>query len=383
MQIWADWGLTMNGFHYLMGAVYCTPCDFASIEGFEDLVEPRFSDLPFERDPVAERVKSTIAEFEGDTTDRIDARKALLLLVAQDLRNVLGRIESTVIHNPDESLPRHRDIYDALLRSLGLSFSPPKLFIVDTFPKPYDKMDWVATSPDQADERDYGIVPGNYFKRAHLVPFRSDFLLAHEMIHQVIGEVDPNLLGRGLEEGIAVVFGELYVGAQVLGASLAQLYAGYHWFDRRASQGNRLYAEYARMAALIYQMHGLDGLIALVQSGRPKIKQVEQSLLGGKLDLDLPSGNWNREYTQLVQRVTMATVANLAVSPLARYIAPHAQVGATYEQISSNTGVSLSDVAQALDELQQQAVVIMTNESRVDYSDVDLLVASHSLRYDV
>jgi hypothetical protein len=373
----------MNGFHYLMGAVYRTPCDFASVAGFEDFVRPRFAELPFESQPVVERVRQTIAELEDGSGGRVDAHRAVLLLVAGDLRRLLGFLESQPIHDPNESMPRHRDRYSAVLRDFGLRFSPPKLFIVDAFPKPYDKMDWTATSPDQADERDYGIEPGNYFKRSHLIPFRSDFLLAHEMIHQVIGEVDASLLGRGLEEGIAVVFGELCVGARVLGADLARLYAGYHWFDRRASQGNRLYAEYARMAALIYRMHGLDGILALIQGGRPKIKQVERSLLGGDLSLDLPSGNWDAEYERLLYGITMATVENLAVGPLARYVAPHAQVGATFEQISAATNVALDDVQAALDELQQKAVVIMTNDARVDYSDVDLLIPSHSLRYDV
>jgi hypothetical protein len=372
----------VNGFHYLMGAVYCTPCDFASVEGFEVLMEPRFSDLPFERESVVERAESLIDEFERPT-GHVDNEKALLLLAAQDLRRVRSILPSQPVHDPNETLPINRDRYERLLRQLGLQFGPPRLFIVDAFPKPYDTMDWTATSPDRADQENYGIEPGNYFKRSRLVPFGSDFLLAHEMIHQIIGEVDPSLLGRGLEEGIAVIFGELFIGAQVLGATFAQLYAGYHWFDRRTSQGNKLYAEYARMAAIIYQLHGLDGLVAAVQGGRKKIKHVEQSYLAGDYDVDLPSGRWEDWYTKLLRKITMATIDNLVVSPLARYIAPQATVGATCAQISEATHVRPDDVAASLEELQHNTVVVMLDEDRVDYSDVSLLLPSHALRYDV
>jgi hypothetical protein len=372
----------VNGFHYLMGAVYCTPCDFASVEGFAALIEPRFSDLPFDRQPVVERTESVIAEFERPT-GQVDTEKALLLLAARDLRRARDIISSQPINDPNTTLPTNRDRYEGLLRQLGLQFSPPRLFIVDTFPKPYDTMNWTATSPDRADQENYGIEPGNYFKRSRLIPFRSDFLLAHEMIHQIIGEVDPYLLGRGLEEGIAVIFGELFIGAQVLGSGLAHLYAGYHWFDRRTSQGNKLYAEYARMAAIIYQLHGLDGLIAVIQGGREKIKHVEQAYLAGDFDVDLPSGRWEDWYTKLLRQVTMATIDNLVVSPLARYLAPHATVGTTCAQISEATRVLPEDVTTALEELQHNTVVVMLDEDRVAYSDASLLLPSHALRYDV
>ncbi len=372
----------MNGFHYFMGGVYCTPCDFASIEGFEALVKPRFADLPFECAPVVERIDSLVNEFEQPSI-AVDGAKALLLLAAQDLRQVRDALQMQTILDPNESLIVNRDHYEVLLRDLGLEFGPPRLFIVDTFPKPYDKMNWTATSPDRADEEDYGITPGNYFKKSHLIPFRSDFLLAHEMIHQIIGEINPYLLGRGLEEGIAVVFGELFVGSRVLSTEFAQLYAEYHWYDRRASRGNKLYAEYARMATIIYQNHGLDGLVAAIQAGRETIKEIERSYLMGNFDVDLPSGHWEDWYTKVLHKFTMTIVENLTVTPLARYIAPHVTAGTTVADIAAATRVSTDDVASCLAELEQNTVTVMVDDDRVAYSDISLLLPSHSLRYEV
>jgi hypothetical protein len=322
-----------------------------------------------------------VGEFERPD-GAVDADKALRLLLARDLLAVGATLAQQEIHDPTESLPRHRDKYEALLRSLGLDFSPPRLFIVDSFPRPYDTMDWVATSPDRADYESYGIEPGNYFKRRHLTPIASDILLAHEMIHQVIGEVDPYHLGRGLEEGIAVILGELYVAAQVVGGDKALLYARYQWYDRRAGQSNRLYAQYARMAALIYQRYGLDGVLALVRGGRRKIKEAERAYLEGDLKLDLPRGRWEDDYGDLLARFTV-TVEDLVVSPLARYVSSYLAVGKTVDQVAEEANVPLGDVKAALDELQRKTVLVVVDDDRVDYSDVDLVTSSYTLRYDV
>ncbi|MFD4668770.1 hypothetical protein ACFWNN_03495 [Lentzea sp. NPDC058450] len=372
----------VDGFHYLMGGVYCTPCGFASIKGFEDFVRPRFSDLPFDCDPVVERIDSLVCELEKSAGE-VDDEGALNLLVAADLRRIQGALRAHSINDPNQSMKANLDRYEVVLRDLGMQFGRPRLFIVDTFPKPYDKMDWTATSPDKADEKDYGITPGNYFKRSHLIPIRSDFLLAHEMTHQIIGEVNPNLLGRGLEEGIAVIFGELFVGAQVLGAELAGLYADYHWHDRRASRGNKLYAQYSRMAATVYQNHGLDGIMAAIRGGRDTIKAVERSYLLGNFDVDLPSGNWIDWYTKVLQKFTTTVMEDLVVSPLSRYIATHAAAGRTVAEIAALANVSPHKVSSSLSELEQDTVTVMLDGDRVAYSDINLLLPGHSLRYEI
>lgn len=372
----------MNGFHCLLGGIYHTACEFASLEGFRTQLEDRFSDLPFDQVLVIERAERLVEEFERPT-ERIDNDCALLLLLARDLRRIVDVLRRIPIPDPESSLLQHRDRFEAVMRDLGLDFSPPKLFIVDSFPRPYDTMDWVATSPDAADQRQYGIEPGNYFKRQHLVPYGSDVLLAHEMTHQVIGEVDPDWLARGLEEGIAVVFGELFVGARVMGKDVARAYARHQWFDRRAAQANRLYIEYARIAALIYHRYGLDGLLALVQSGRRKIKEIERSCLRGDFALDLPRGGWDDAYSDLVAEITMATIGDSVVNPLAKYIAEFVSVGATVDEIAHTARVTAVDVVAALEQIQHQAVLIMVDGDRVDYSDLDIAAATRTLRYRV
>lgn len=50
----------MNGFRYFMAGVYSTPCDFASVTTFGGLLEPRFSDLPFDKDAVLGRLRDVL-----------------------------------------------------------------------------------------------------------------------------------------------------------------------------------------------------------------------------------------------------------------------------------------------------------------------------------
>lgn len=370
----------MNGLQYLMGAIYKTRCEFASAEGFEEYLRPHFAQLPFDHQPVLKRLTSLIDEFEVPAGD-IDSKKALQLVVAQDLRRLSEVLNAERMGDPETGLEDHRARYEALLRDAGLSFQSPKLFIVDKFPSPYDQMDWSATSPDLADQESYGIEAGNYFKKKYLVPYRSEILLAHEMIHAIIGQIDSRWLGRGLEEGIAVIFGELYVGARVFGPDITYLYTLYQWFDARATQLNTLYADYARMAALIYRRYGLDGLTTLIRGGRTKIKDVEQACLEGDFDLDLPEGGWDAAYSLLVDRVAMATVNNMYVSPMGSLVARHVKVGDTVEEIAVKAGISEEQVSVALEELQRKVFLVVTDDGRVDYSDVGIVSKSRSLRY--
>jgi len=374
----------MNGLQYLMGAAYKTQCEFASMTGFEEYLAPYFADTPFQHQQVSARVLEVIRELEEQApSDGQFHEKALKLAVARDLRRLADVIASNKMHDPVISLESCRERYETIMRGVGLSFPRPKLFIVDTFPSPYNEMDWTATSPDPADQESYGIEPGNYFKKKHLVPYRSDLLLAHEILHFVIGQVDARWLGRGLEEGLAVVFGELYVGAQVFGADMAYLYALYQWFDVKSGQLNTLYAEYARMAALIYQLYGLKGTIALIQGGRQQIKKAEQSCLDGNFELGLPRGDWDSSYSLLVERVALSTVKNLHVSPGAALVARYVEQGRTVTEIADRAGLSEEQVSTALEELQLKVFLVVTDGGRVDYSDINLVSKSRSLRYDV
>jgi hypothetical protein len=375
----------MNGYQYLMGAVYCTRCSFGSVKGFSALLEPDFANLPFEGSAVLARLDSLLSSWEHIDEDiDIDIDKAKRLCVAQDLRAVRMTLVAKSVSNPELTLPNHLSRYASALRDLGLRFSDPQLFIVDVFPKPYDTMDWTATSPDRADQRDYGIEPGNYFKRKHLIPYRSDLLLAHEMIHHIIGEVDPDWLGRGLEEGLAVILGELFLGSRVVGTELAKNYTIYHWLDFGATQLKQTYTEYARQAAAIYRRHGLEGILSLVRSGRPKIKEVEKACLAGEWEqIDLPSGQWDDTYSAVLDSVTMGFIRHLVVSPLAHYVSRFVSTGSTVKRIAEESGVGFEGVRQALDELQHNTFLVMVNADRVDYSDVEMVSSVGALRYGV
>ncbi|MBT0772992.1 hypothetical protein KIH74_28875 [Kineosporia sp. J2-2] len=364
-----------------MGAVYYASCDFASLQGFEQFIEPYFRDTEFDGARVLARLEDVVETLESSSPP-YDGPAARKLLVARDLRRLADVLRgSAPLADPADSMPRNHERFESSFRRYGLSFSSPALHIVETFPAPYDTMDWTATSPDAADEREYGIEAGNYFKEKHLVPVGSDILLAHEMTHAIIGQVNPDLLGRGLEEGIAVVVGELLIGSSVFGPDVVYQYARHHWFDQRATQINRLYADYARMAAAIYHRCGIDALIELIRQGREKIKEAEQATLAGLAPSGLPTGRWDEEFGALVDRVCLQTVRDLTVSPLTQWVATFAQVGRSSSDVAELAGVTPEDAQKSLKELQEEIFVIVTGDDRIDYSDAGFITGTQSLRY--
>lgn len=167
------------------------------------------------------------------------------------------------------------------------------------------------------------------------------------------------------------------------------VYRGTQLEERLARRGilvrdvNQLYAEYARMATLVYQRCGLEGLLALVGGGRPEIKRVERLLFDGDLRFGLPEGRWESRYSDLLARVSLATVKNLVVSPLAKYVSRHVRLGADAESVARESAVPVELVKQAFDELQGSVMLMLTDDDRVDYTDIGSVVGSRWLRYAI
>src|SRR6266700_4778460 len=117
--------------------------------------------------------------------------------------------------------------------------------------------------------------PGIYFPESRLRPFYSEFLLSHELIHVILGKISPNLLARGLEEGIAKLIGALYLSNQILGKDLTINLFIYNRLSYRHQQFWELYMDATRQAKFLYQRFGLQGIVELMKSGREKLKKVE------------------------------------------------------------------------------------------------------------
>ena len=374
----------LTAYNLLCGAIHASSGQFSDYWDFAELIDQRYGDLPYDKDIVREYVLKDIKHRLGKK-GLIDQHLALEHLVARDLAKALDKLETLPdLNDPEEQLKRTCLKTADILKELGLKFSCPKLFIVDKFPSPYHKMDWVALAADKSDQEQHGIKVGIYFLESELAPYYSQLTLAHELIHAIIGESDPYLLGRGLEEGIADLLGTLYIGSQLYSPRIAGNIFLHTRLGNKLPQVNRLYFDYTRQAFLVYLHFGLKGLVHLIQGGRKLIKEVEEKCLSGKIDtLSLPAGHWNSQLTKLGEDLLLGFVPDLVVSPLAAYIAEFARASKTIEDIATKANVDPKSVKEAIEEIQKRTFTLLVDRGKVIHSDLSFITKSGSLRYEI
>lgn len=372
----------MNGRHLLTLGIYNISASFADLDQFLALVGPPFEELSYDKQPVLKKLDELIndAPLPSNVKSQEDVLK---ILVAQDLAKVKRAVEN-LIEFPDarETLHQCHNIYLSILHDLGLKFDNLPVYIVNELPAPFDNMPWEALCIDVKDEEDYGVPRGLYFIESRLQPLYSEFTLAHELIHAIIGQVTPDMLARGLEEGVCELLGSLYLGSRVLGPSLTRSLFIYSQLGYQIDRFWELYLEYTRQAAFLYHRFGLDGILTLVSKGRKFIKEIEaKCLVGDYAGITLPAGRWDDGLTDIVNYVTSTYVRSLAVSPLAWYVGTKIKVGDTVSQIVLKSDIEKSLVEQAIEELQERVFCIVVSKEQVVYSDLDFLYGVNALRY--
>jgi len=378
----------MNGLLYLRGAIFATKTHFSRLSYFISYIREDFVDLPFDYLLVAEKVDELIVRFSSKKYfDRKDS--IVYPLMANDLQLIRHSLEinRTTIESDSrfqESLLSCRDESVQLLRKLKLSISPPEIFIVDNLPSPYDRASFAAMTSDATDEELYGIPRGIYFIKQSLCPIYSRFLLVHEIIHTVLGEISPEYLGRGLEEGLAEIVGALYLGSYILGKEVTKTTFYHNRLGYGIEQFWQLYLDYMRMGAYIYNRFGMDGLVAMLREGRGKIKEIESLCFQAKYsDIKLPSGNFLEDVADLVNYIALTFSRDFVISPLAFYVAQLIEERDTVDLIAKKSSLSPILVEDALRELQDRVFVLLTSKGRVDMSDVKMLLSSGAMRYEI
>lgn len=371
----------MNGLSYLEGGIYNIKGEFDNIERFLEFLSQYFEGVPFEKKAVIEKINEIIELFRAKSVETINQKKALQLAISDELKSISDAIICLDIDNPIVRLSEyHRKYCTFFSKVLGENFDFPDLYIVENFPKPYDKFKVEALAPDEADKNMYGISPGIYFLKEFLAPYYSAYLLPHEIVHVIIGKPNPHLLGRGLEEGLADLFGSIYGGLYVLGENITTNLTIYNRLSHLSPFWD-LYRDYLRQASYIYRRFGLEGIKSLILGGRDAIKKVERELSRGNLKLDLPAGNWDEKLNQLLDFLLSGFVKNLVVSPLAKYISTRISIGDNANSILKEYNISRSQGRRAIYELQNNIFVLLINEKgTIDYYDKWI---SKYLRYKV
>lgn len=381
----------LNGRIYFLGGLYHTQGGFSHLPRFISKFGEQLNSIEFDNAKVLQIIDKIIDEYTSGQ-GKIGNDQALHLLMANDIKKVKFLLENqdlanaiTAEGNYESQLLLCRDQGISLLENeLGVSLNPPEIFIVEKLPAPYDSAGYSALTTDKGDEEKHGIEPGIYFPRNALRPFYSKFILLHELIHIVVGQKSPNLLGRGLEEGLAEILGSIFLSTRILGRDLTKNLFTYNRLSFGQSQFWELYLDYTRAALLLYHQFGLDGLTALLDGGREKIKEVEAKCLSGA-DISLPKGRWDNEMTHLLNHLILGFSRNLVVSPLARYIMPYVKAGFTSFEILSESNADLEQGQNALRELQERilAAVLRSDGATVSSSDCIFLDREGIVRYEV
>lgn len=380
-----------NGRRYFQAGIYTGRGNFSHFGKFMGLVGEHFDNLPFEQAPVLAKVQQLRQEFT-QVSKPIGQRKALQLMVAEDLAYVEGALQDPTVIAAIES---ERDIEGQLhkclddgiqeLREIGLDLpKSPNLYVVDRLLHPYDANGSSAMTADEENKRREGIEPGIYFVRSGLRPFYSKQILLHELIHAAIDVISPGLSGRGLEEGIAEIMGALYLTSKILSPAIARNIFIYNRLAYKTPQYWQLYTEYTRQAALLYHRFGLDGIVHLLKGGRKLIKEVEHHCLTMNLErIELPSGRHDAGLTNLVDAVTAAFVPSLVVSPLAKYLLPYARSGQAIETILTEANVNKQSGRKALLELQDRVIIAIFRDDVTTWTEYCTAVPAEAVRYEI
>jgi hypothetical protein len=386
-----------NGKTYLLSAIYHTRGSFSHLPRFLKQVIPYFCSLPYERAPVLEKVRQLRQEYATFQVP-ITQEEALKLMISRDLQAIEqvlldDAIARSIDQRQDMSvvLRRVRDKAVDLLQSMGVQIEPPEIVFVTELPFPYNQRGYSAFTADQGDKEKYHMHPGIYFPIKRLRPFYSEFLLVHEMIHAILGKTDPYLLARGLEEGLAELIGSMYLSSRILGKELT---INLFIYNRLSSDHQRFWESYldaTRMALLLHQRAGLQGILTLLTQGRRRLKQIEDYCLQMEFDkIDLPQGKTDPELTTIADFLTLAFQRNLVVSPLAKYLASYVQPGYTLKQILQDAQVEKDAGLNALSELENGVnLASYSSESDksdariVNWSDCDRLSRGSTIRYEI
>jgi hypothetical protein len=382
----------MDASNLITGAVHAVSGRFSYYWDLAEWLQQRYRGIPYQLDVVRRRLNEDIRQMTRPR-DSWDRDSALEYLIASDLEQATRRAEFDKLPTSDEGF--HKRIKAKyvqaieILSKLGFKFPVPEFFIVEQFPEPYHKMDWVAFVSDEADLKKYGIRPAIYLLESELSPYYTELTLAHELVHVAIANGhshEDHLHGRGLEEGIAEIIGTLYIGEKLYSPEIAHNVFIHSRLSSSLSQANTLYLDYTRLAFLFYRRFGLLGMTQLMREGREKIKKVEALCLSegiGARALRFKRGKWDKRLSYLLDSLLLGSIPNLVVSPLAAYVSRSVRRGRTVEEIATAARVDVESTKEALEEIQERTCIILLDNNRVDFSDLPFIEQSKTLRYEV
>jgi hypothetical protein len=366
------------------GVTYTTSCSFSDIVVFFDVLQPFLTKVQSNKTDFLKNLNIVIEDWGNLRSGYLSENDVMRYLISSDLRSIKKNLQGKTSYDLTESLSSALLQYENILKKQGLDFDTPRLYFVNSYPSPFDNLQGRALTIDLNDKKSFGIQPGIYMRYDDMLPFYSESLLAHELIHWVISQPNPSILARGLEEGICDLIGTIYLTSKLLGAESAKnIFIHERLYVGKFNQFWENYLEASRQGAVIYFQRGLNGLFELIAKGRSAIRQAEANLITGNINLD-KAKNKKDEMSDLILYLLFSYPRYLAVSPLAKFISEYVETGLSYEEISNNSHIPKPLVQQALIGLEEDFFLLLLDRKgqRVKYSGLSDTIRK-VLRYKI
>jgi hypothetical protein len=376
---------------FLVSALYHAGGSFSHLPSFLRALDlPELDRATFSLTSTSDIVRDRLAADTSKPNGPVNRESVLTLVINQDLRRAVRVMSDPQVArsidaraDPVASLMQSRAAAIQFLAGIGVDASAVAVHIVDSLPEPYDNRPYSVLTVDEGDQAAFGIEPGLYFLACDLKPFYSDFLLCHEMVHAIVGTRSPELIARGLEEGIAELIG-LYLSCGLFGLGLTR---NLFIFNRLSTDYDLFWEQYldaARQSLALYFRFGLEGLASILNGGRELLKTVEDAVLSDHIDdLDIPFGKGPEDFSRLSTSLLLLYPRASVVSPLAFYVAPFVRPGFSAREIAASAALSVPDCVDALDELRDQTSLLTLRRDKTSVLWTDAPRRHSVLRYAV
>lgn len=319
---------------------------------------------------------------------KITKSDALKILIRNDINNFSLEPYSNVGGvNIIELLTEHVKKVIGYYQSIGLDISEHDmpLYFCDTFPKPFDKNKGIALAPDEYDERKFGIKKGIYFLKSNVSFYQSRLLIAHEILHHICSKRHPELLARGLEEGLCELIGSYIANSTFFAKPISENYIKFRRFKyENPNQKFRIYTDYLRLAYLLLKQVGIEGVVNIINGGRQEIKNVETSLIRGEV-LYLPNQGQTVVPQELVcnlDKLLLGNIENEVLSPLAFYILKTYSGEKSISSFADVHGINSVECKIAFEEIQKRIYGCVVDDDTIEFSDLEQLQNNDNILYE-
>ena len=313
---------------------------------------------------------------------------ALKTLIDNDIKHFsIEPYENVKGTNVSELLTEHVKKVILFYQSIGLDISEGDIHIYfcDSFPKPFDKNKGIALAPDDYDEMKFGIKKGIYFLKSNVSLYQSRLLIAHEILHHVCSKRQPELLARGLEEGLCELIGAYIANSMLFAKPIPENYIRLRRFKyANPNQKFKVYTDYLRLAYLLLKQVGMEGVVSIINSGRRALKSAETSLIHGET-IYLPfqgKATVPQDLLCNLDKLLLGTIENEVLSPLAFYIVRNYSGERSISSFADTHGIDFVDCKSAFEEIQKRIYGCVVDGDIIQFSDLEQLQNNGNILYE-